>query len=441
MSQTINSNSVKLTLGGLFFFSLPNILGSLLEPVTGIVDTALIGNRDTTWLAALSLGVVVLSSFTWVFNFLIHTSIQSVSEAFSLSDFEKIHSRVKVSILLSLIVGVLSSVLLYIFSDLVFKFVGATGELRPLALEYFHVRLLGQPFLILGGALISILRGFERVRVCFILIALSTILNSGLSWVLLENSELGLSAVAWGSVIGAVFTALLSLYFVLSERSINVKKLIRATISGEWIGFGKNSLDMFCRSIVLTGSFFICTKSAARLGHIPLASHQILLEFWLFSSFLTDGLALSGNILAAKFQAREDVHNFKILKTNLLKLSFLLGIGFIVIYLGFQDYLIGIFTNDPRVVATINKIWPYLAVSQIILCATYVYDGLLFGLGRFSFVRKQMFYAFIISFLPFIILSFYTEQLLIIWLALISIGVYRVFMGYFGTKKFCGELL
>ncbi|PIK16196.1 MATE family efflux transporter [Halobacteriovorax sp. JY17] len=440
MSSKLNSSGIKLTLGGLFFFSLPNIFGSLLEPVTGIIDTALIGNMNTTWLAALSLGVVILSSFTWVFNFLIHTSIQSVSEAYSLENSEQLHGRVKVALLLSLVVGVFSSLILYFCSSPLFDFVGARGELKPLALSYFHVRLIGQPFLILGGTLISILRGFERVKVCFILIAFSTIINSGLSWYLLYHTNIGLSAVAWGSVIGAIFTALLALLFVLRIREIQVRKLVGSPLRGEVMSFGRNSLNMFCRSIILTGSFFLCTKSAARLGHASLASHQILLEFWLFSSFLTDGLALSGNILAAKFQATKDFKSFTLMKKNLLKLSLFFGVSFALTYFFFENKLLRIFTEDELVLDIISKVWPYLALSQIFLCATYVYDGLLFGLGRFDFVRRQIFYGFIFSFLPFIIYSFYSENLLTIWLGLIALGAYRVFIGYIGTKKFNGAL-
>ena len=440
MATDISSKDIKLTISGLFFFSLPNIFSSLLEPVTGIVDTALIGNRDTNWLAALSLGVVILSSFTWVFNFLIHTSIQSVSEAFSLRDSNQLHSRVKVAVILSILVGLSSSLLLYFFSGPLFTFVGAKGELRPLALDYFHVRLIGQPFLILGGTLISILRGFERVKSCFVLIAISTLLNAGLSWLLLENTSLGLVAVAWGSVVGAIFTSALGLGLVLSSRPINLSKLIRVEIKGEWLRFGKNSLNMFCRSVVLTGSFFLCTKSAARLGNIQLASHQILLEFWLFSSFLTDGLALTGNILAAKFQATKDFSRYSQMKKNLLLLALVFGGVFVLTYLILKNYLLGIFTNDELVIETISTIWPYLAVSQIFLCATYVYDGLLFGLGRFDYVRRQMFFGFIISFLPFIIYSYYNDQLLTIWLGLIALGGYRVFIGFYGTKNFSGAI-
>jgi len=428
-------NSVKLTLSGLFFFSLPSIFGSLLEPVTGIVDTALIGHKSTTWLAALSLGVVILSSFTWVFNFLIHTSIQSVSEAFSLRDNQRVNSRVKVALILSVIVGVGSSLILYFFSPLLFRFVGASEELLPLCQRYFHIRLLGQPFLILGGTLTSILRGFERIKTCFILIALSTLVNSSLSWALLEGTDLGLAGVAYGSVVGAVFTALFSLLFVLRVEGLSLTSLWGAPLKGEWISFGKNSFNMFCRSIILTGSFFLCTKSAARLGHVSLASHQILMEFWLFSSFLTDGLALSANILSAKYKALNDVENYEKMKGNLLKLSQIIGVLFLLSYLLFKEPLLSIFTKDLAVIEAIESVWPWLAISQLILCGTYTYDGLLFGLGRFDFVRRQMFYGLIISFLPFLIYSYYSKDLLSIWLALISLGTYRLVIGYIGTRS------
>ncbi|WP_372656248.1 MATE family efflux transporter, partial [Halobacteriovorax sp.] len=176
-------------------------------------------------------------------------------------------------------------------------------------------------------------------------------------------------------------------------------------------------------------------------GHIPLASHQILLEFWLFSSFLTDGLALTGNILASRFKAMKSIDNFQIMKKNLLTLSLIFGVGFTFFYMVLKEQLVGVFTNDPEVISVIDSIWPYLAFSQLFLCATYVYDGLLFGLGKFDYVRKHMFLGFLFSFLPFIIYSFYSDQLLWIWLGLIGLGFYRVFIGYFGSRNFTRELL
>ena len=66
-----------------------------------------------------------------------------------------------------------------------------------------------------------------------------------------------------------------------------------------WLHFGKNSWDVFGRSFVLTSVFFLSTRMAAKASTVQLAAHQILLQLWLFSSFFTDGVAMTGTILGA----------------------------------------------------------------------------------------------------------------------------------------------
>ncbi|OUR99862.1 hypothetical protein A9Q84_02205 [Halobacteriovorax marinus] len=428
-------NQIKLTSSGLFLFSLPSILGSLLEPITGVVDTALIGNFNTTWLAALSLGVILLSSFTWVFNFLIHTSTQAVSEAYSKRDFKEVSGRIKVALILSLIIGVLSSIGLYIFRGFLFKLIGVTPELSPIVDSYYSIRLIGHTFLIISGTLISILRGFGLVRVCFGLIFISTAINVSLSWYWLYYTDLGIAAVAWGSVVAAVVSMLTGMYFVFKKKEISFSLFLVPVERHEWINFGKNSLNMFFRSLILTTCFFLSTRFAARLGTYPLAAHQILLEFWLFSSFLIDGVALSGNILAAKFKAQRNISDYKTMEKKLLFLGLLIGLLFTITYLCIPNLLWSIFTNDQVVKDELSKVWIFLALAQVIVSISYVYDGLLFGLGKFSYLKTQMFFAFFIAFLPFSLYSFYSNSLTPIWLSLISLGFYRLFIGYFGTKR------
>lgn len=429
------TKDIRLTIGGLFFFSLPSILGSLLEPITGIVDTALIGNFNTTWLAALSLGVILLSSFTWVFNFLIHTSTQAVSEAYSKGDLIELAGRIKVALTLSLVIGVLSSIGLYVFRGILFKLVGVSDELLPLVEEYYSVRLLGHTALIISGTLISILRGFGLVRVCFYLIFFSTLMNVTLSWYWLYHSSLGISAVAWGSVVGAFLSMVLGLTFLFKRKEVSLSLFFQKVPSTEWISFGVNSLNMFFRSLILTTCFFLSTRFASRLGTYPLAAHQILLEFWLFSSFLIDGVALTGNILAAKFKARNNLREYRTMERKLLSIGFIIGLTFTIVYFFFPSLLWDIFTNDEVVKEELGKVWIYLALAQVIVSISYVYDGLLFGLSKFSYLKNQMFFAFFISFLPFSLYSFYSNTLTPIWLSLISLGVYRLFIGFFGTRR------
>ena len=71
----------ELHLRKLLIYSSPLILGSLLEPLASIVDTAFIGRWGTTELAALAIGVTIFNSFSWVFNFLVHIPMESVAKA------------------------------------------------------------------------------------------------------------------------------------------------------------------------------------------------------------------------------------------------------------------------------------------------------------------------------------------------------------------------
>ncbi|WP_127713959.1 MATE family efflux transporter [Halobacteriovorax sp. HLS] len=428
-------DKVELTFGGLFFFSIPSILGSLLEPISGVVDSALIGNRDTHWLAALSIGVILLSSFTWVFNFLIHTSTQAVSESFARNDHNIVVQKIKVALLLSFIIGVLSSIGLYIFRIPLFLFTGATDELLPLVEDYFNIRLLGQTFLIISFTSISILRGLSRVKESFYLIFLTTIVNISSSWYLLNFTELGISSVAWGTVLAGLLSMIIGLALIFREEFIREKFFEARLNKAQWIHFGKNSFNMFCRSMILTSCFFLSTKCASRLGAEGLAAHQIILELWLISSFLIDGVAITANIMAAKFKGEGSESKYQDLKKQILLLSAVIGLSFTLIYFVFSDQLWNIFSNDELVFAQIRTVWPYIALSQMLLAVSYIYDGLLFGLERFSFLRKQMFIAFFVSYLPFILFSIYYNSFVAIWLGMISLGVYRLFMGYFGTKS------
>ena len=62
--------------------SIPLIIGSLLEPIASFIDNAFIGNIKTEWLGALAFGTMILSSVSWVFNFIIHVTTESISRLF-----------------------------------------------------------------------------------------------------------------------------------------------------------------------------------------------------------------------------------------------------------------------------------------------------------------------------------------------------------------------
>ncbi|MDD0853552.1 MATE family efflux transporter [Halobacteriovorax sp. GB3] len=427
-----------LDLKALFLFSLPSIFASMLEPLSGVVDTALVGKLSTEWLGAMGIGLIIMSSFTWMFNFLVHASTQSVSSAFGQENEQKVVSKIKISLILSFTLGLGSALFLYFIRVPLYPFAGATEKIIPFVDEYFLIRLIGHPFTLLYTTALSLLRGLGRVKDGFYIVGLTTLTNIVVSWLLLYPFDLGLKGAAIGTVLANIMGFAICLFLLFRVKFIREHFLrVRAEREG-WLSFGKNSFNLFVRSFCLTSSFFICTKIAGSLGVESLAAHQILLQAWLFSSFFIDGVAITANVKGANYMAKKDFRSFNILSMRLLHMGGLIGLCFSIIYFFFDSSIQALFTNDPLVIKELIKIWPLIALSQFIASVAYVYDGILFGLGAFMFIRKHMLIGVFLVFLPLICIIFLFNHLIVVWIALCGLLLYRGASGYVKTREVVG---
>lgn len=407
-------------------FSWPLIAAALFEPLAGLVDTAFVGQKSTEWLAALAAAVAVLSAFTWMFNFLVHASTQSVSRA--LGAGEDVGAQVQISLLWALGVGVLSACFLYFMRTPLYELVGVSDELIPFVDSYFVIRVLGHPFVLLNTTTLSLLRGLQYVKLSFFLVVLSCSLNIFLSWLFLWPLDLGLAGVAYATVLSFLLTWLLGMVFLVSKHSAFFQSWKVRDFASQ-LSFGQKSFHLFGRSFILSGCFFLCTKVAASLGVIELATYQVGLQFWLFSSFVVDGVATSATILCAQAVGSGRKSEARQVVRLSLHWGIAWGVIFSAVYLLFGEFFWSFFTSDPLVLSQLTIIWPIIAFGQIFLCFSYVFDGILFGLNDFSFLRRLIFYAAIFAFLPFLIYAFQMSSAAGIWYGLLALGVYRMFGG------------
>jgi MATE family multidrug resistance protein len=200
----------------------------------------------------------------------------------------------------------------------------------------------------------------------------------------------------------------------------------------EWFSFGKNSFDLFGRSAILSGSFFVAIRLASELGVFALASHQVILQAWLFISFFTDGLAITANIKGSQFYSQNNWTSLNLMANRLHKLSILLGVFFTAFGLIFSDFTQGLFTQDPKVLMILKEIWPLIMLAQPINCLAYSLDGVIFGLGGFHFLRKHMFIGVLVCFLP---LAIVWKSLWGIWVGIFLLNIYRGASGLWFTRK------
>lgn len=417
----------------LLFFSLPSILSSLLEPLSAIVDTAFVGQVSTEWLGGLTLAVTLVSSFTWMFNFLVHASTQSVAASLG-SGADKVSEAVKTGLVVALFVGVGSSIILWISRPILFKMIGVPENLYSYSDTYFSIRVFGHCSTLLYLTLISTLRGLGRVNISFFLVALTTTINALISYLAVFVFDWGLAGVAWGTIGSFTLGTFVAFFILINDKSLEGKFFSSKIKRDHWFQFGKNSLNIFGRSFSLTASFFISTRIASSMGLVSLASHQILLQVWLFCSFLLDGVAITGTVLGAKYYAKGELAKIRIIFRRLLELGAFIGIVFTLIYFLGGAYIVALFTKDILVLNLIFSFWAMVALSQTFNSVAFVYDGLLFGLEEFSYLRKHMIIGVIVVFLPFAFGGAYYSSLSLLWGGMIALNIYRGISGFLRIK-------
>lgn len=410
-------------------------MASLLEPLAGLVDTSLVGQINTDWLASLAVGTTILSAFTWMFNFLVHASTQAVSQAAGKGDFAELGEKMKISLFLAFGIGFLSACSIYLVRKQLYFMAGARPEIVSYVDIYFLIRLIGHPFTLIYMTLISILRGLGRVQLGFGLLTLTTLMNIALSYYLLFIQKMGLEGAAYGTVAANVVGVVLAFWFLMQKKDVRKHFFTNSFTQGVWFQFGKNSLNLFGRSFFLTICFFLATKLAGTIGVVQLAAHQILLQVWLFASFFTDGIAITGNILGARYWPSGQTAKTKNVFEKLLRLGGGIGLIF-TLFFGLGKVPIShLFTNDPEVLKLLYEVWPLIWMSQIPNSLAYVYDGLLFGLEAFDYLRKKMMMGVLLIFLPVALLTLIYQSLYTLWFALILLNLYRLVTGFNGVKK------
>lgn len=427
---------MKLNYKDLILFSIPAILGSLLEPIAGIVDTAFVGRLDTNWLASMAIGVSILSTTVWIFNFLVHTSTASVAEAEGRNDFQEIGRIIKICFIISFVLGVFSALILILFHKPLFIFMGVGSDLYENTYNYFWVRLFGLPFSILFTAFMGIFRGLKKVKLVFMISLLVTILNIILTYTFLYKFKSGIIGAGLGTSISFfvgcfIFTLLLVRSEYWSKLHIMSKEPIPR---GDWLRFGGDSLNLFGRSAFLSGSFFLSTAVASRLGNVSLAAHQIALNIWLFFSFFIDGLAITGNIYTANFIGQKNISQLPLLFSRLLKMGGILGVLIGSFYFILDDLIFMQFTNDELVKSALREIWPWICIIQFINALAFIYDGILFGSRDFSFLKRHMFFGVVLCILPGFAYSYFNGGLLGIWLGFSALNIYRSVSGWWKSK-------
>ncbi|OBQ46664.1 MATE family efflux transporter [Halodesulfovibrio spirochaetisodalis] len=409
--------------------SLPVLLSLIAEPLTGLVDTAFVASLGTEPLAALGIGTMVLTSAFWIFNFLGIGTQTEIAHCVGAQNKQDTVTTASTALLLALTIGALSTLLPLLFLPQIATFMGASGSMKNLAVDYMTCRIAGGPAVLFTMAAFGIFRGLQDMRTPLIVTTVINALNVLLDWLLIFGigpfPALGVTGAALATTISQYVGMALTFYAI--HRKLGLKPTFDLSRCKRLLSIG---WDMTVRTGLVIAFLLYCTRTATQAGAIEGAAHQGIRQFVMFNTLLLDTFAITGQSLTGYFKGKDDTPMIKQVIRQTFGYSFVTGVitGALMIAGAdiFAHYLI-----PPEAYTVFYGAWTVVAIFQPTNSLSYATDGILWGIGDFAFTRNAMciscligigFIALITTFKP-------SQPLMWIWLATGGMMLVRSAMG------------
>ncbi|MBC8340937.1 MAG: MATE family efflux transporter [Proteobacteria bacterium] len=374
--------------------------------ITGmqIVDSVMVGQLGSPQLASVGFGGVWLWTLVCLFVGTT-TCVQTfVSQHFGSGNhtacgawaWQGLYAIVPVSLLLG--VG------LFAGSGALITWLEPDASITPFAIDYLTTRGYGVPGLVAAVTLSSFFRGFGDTRTPLYATVFANLVNVVLDYGLIFGKlglpELGVAGAGIATSI-AEWTNFFVLFFFFRS-----KALMRA-FGTQFIGPNREQMRRLLRTGLPVGaqwwlemaSFAIFLTLVARMGDAPMAASQAFISLLSISFMQAQGLGIAVTTLVGQYIGARDF--------DAAERSFYSGIRLCLIIAGvvgamlvlIPEPLLGLYSDDPRVLALARPLMMVGAVFQIFDALAIIADGGLRGAGD---TRWPMIARFLLSWCLFL---------------------------------------
>ena len=367
-------------------FALPVAATAILEQLFNASDVAVVGNFTG---AARTLAVAAVGANNSVISLVINVFIGIalganvvIANAIGRGDRDTVQKAVHTSVLVSVLGGVLVTVLGELMAGPLLGVLHVPEEVFPLALLYLRIYLVGLPVILLYNFEAAIFRSVGDTKSPLIALATSGILNVLLNLFFVAVLHMTVNGVAIATVLSNAFSAAL-LYRRLrrTDREVHLEpKQLRAdwTVLKRILHIG---LPAGMQGAVFAVSNIVIQSAINSLGTVVMAASSAAFNIEVFTYDMLNSFAQACTTFVGQNFGAGDLKRCK----RTLALCLLEGIVVLAVavpvFLTFGKTLLAIFNRDPEVIAT-----GYIRLVIVMLSHTFsllyeVLSGYLRGFG------------------------------------------------------------
>lgn len=361
----------------------PIVIAMLSYTAMDVSDTLFVGWVGKTELAAVGIATVVVFLFNSFFMGVLHGTKVLCSQATGAKRHDDAVMSGWMGALIAVPFGIMVAITALMGAP-IFAIMGGSAQVQSLANDYFSIRVLGAFFVYAMVALCDYFQGVGDTRTPMKINLIANTINIVLDPILIFGwgpiAAMGVGGAAIATVIAQVVGLLLALGVFV--RRVGWLRRIRWDLARDLLRIG---FPIGVRSAVNIGAFAAFTAFLARMGEEQVAAHQIALKVMSISFLPGYGLGETATILTGNYLgARKFDEVRKSFQSTLILALGVMGLCAIVFF-AFNTKIVGLFTDDPLVIALGGKLLLVAALFQLFDALAMVAIGALNGVGDTRF--------------------------------------------------------
>ena len=386
--------------------AIPMTLAYLSTPLLGIVDTAVIGQLGIAALiGGIALGGIIFDIVFTTFNCLRSGTTGLTAQAFGANDNIEIVAVLYRGFIIAILAGIVVIGFHAPILQVGLQFLGGSEAVQKATREYYDVRIYSAPFLLGNYVILGWLLGLGRAMLGLLIQTFLNGLNIILSILFVKGLALGVTGVAFATVLSEAITLVLGIIIALRiVSSYSNPSWSQLFSKSQFIRLINLNRDIMIRSFSLLFAIAFFTSRSAAQGDSILAANAILEKFFIFAAFFLDGFAIAAEQIAGRSIGAKNYIAFK----TAVKLTILWGtiMSFFIalVLLVFGNFTIGVMTSNQDVALVANTFLFWAALTPLFGVLAFQMDGVYIGATWTSDMRNMMLLSLVIYLLSYFIL-------------------------------------
>jgi putative MATE family efflux protein len=387
----------KTAINSILSLSLPAIIDMSFDTLLGMADTLMI-----SWMignAALSAsGFVNQIIFTLIFIFTAFNTggTALIARSYGEANYAKLNKTASEVVFLNLTLGLLVTLLCYVFRDQIFSIFQTSEEVDLYIAKYFKWIGLSILPMFLSFSFAAVLRGSGNTSTPMKITLIANLFNIAGNFVLIKGlfffSPLGIEGAAIAT-LSARWLSVTIYAFILFDLKKRVHLCLRDMLPTKALfePLFRISLPGAAEQALIQASFIAVNIIISSLDTTSEAAYRILINLESISYMPAVGISIAAATLTGKALGENDPELAYSTGRQSTVLGLVWGVFMGIMFLAFLNLWPKLFTNDPGVIKIIIPVLGLSALLQPFLNAMLVMSGVLRGSGNTRTVMQLSF--------------------------------------------------